>query len=139
MELYPILENGELSQSYIEIIKDLNRSPLIHIGVWLPFEDALQLYKNMTGKQLQKSTLKTGSPFHFSHPHFEKAHNCHYIFWIGKYEEGNKEELSEGNKIFWKYPQIIVTNKTYEQKSEDLKNIPTLESLLNFKQTVVIY
>ena len=91
MELYPILENGELSQSYIEIIKDLNKSPLIHIGVWLPFEDALELYKKMTGKQLQKSTLKTGSPFHFSHPHFEKAHNCHYIFWIGNYEESSNE------------------------------------------------
>ena len=105
----------------------MNKSPLIHIGVWLPFEQTLELYKNMTGKQLQKSTLKSSSPFHFSHPHFEKAHNCHYIFWIGNYEESKKEEeMMLGNKIFWKYPQIIVTNRIIEEKFDFLQKIPTL-------------
>ena len=39
----------------------------------------------MTGKKLQKSTMKQESPFYFSYPHYEKAHNCNYIFLIGPY------------------------------------------------------
>lgn len=68
-------------------MRELNCLPVIHIAVWLPFEETQELYKNMTGKQLQKSTMKLDSPFYFSHPHYEKAHNCNYIFLIGPYEE----------------------------------------------------
>lgn len=36
MEVYPILENEELNQAYVEIVQKINNAPLIHIGIWLP-------------------------------------------------------------------------------------------------------
>ena len=113
MEVYPILQNEELNQAYIGIVQKLNNAPLIHIGIRLPLRQTQELYKNMTGKEIYKSSLNMESSFYFSQPYFEAEHRCHYIFLISNYEEEISQSYfqKEVNKIFWKYPQLIITDE----------------------------